>query len=375
MDVGVVAASSFFSPNMKPDSAGFPNSDAPLPDDGSLGCCRSNVKPPVIGWGGGVLVGFPNIEPGDGSKAVALAGAPKVKPDGFLASAAAVAAAVAVVVTASVDAPKPVDVEEAEGPNDGLAKGNEFEAGFGSGAGTVADCPKEKPVVAGLGSSLGVVGAGAAAAAGAPPKVNGVDAPTLPPNIPPGAGAEGAAAEFELPPKVNAVEDAGLSLLAVGPNRPKAGAGVVLAVAVVVVVVVFPNRPLVGAEFALPNDAEFAFPNNPVVPLVGAGDGGAKVEKGLGLGCSCWGCPNGKPLLKVVVWAGGVGVPPPNPKDGVGEVPPFGPPNPPVGMDAKRLGRALPEFAARAAAPLEPRDFFSGAILHLLADDDVARRL
>ena len=64
-------------------------------------------------------------------------------------------------------------------------------------------------------------------------------------------------------------------------------------------------------------------------------------------------------------------MPLPNPKDGVGEVPPFGPPNPPVGMDAKRLGRALPEFAARAAAPLAPR-FFSGAILRLLA---VARRL
>ena len=182
-------------------------------------------------------------------------------------------------------------------------QGNEFEAGFGSGAGAVDDCPKEKPVVAGLGSSLGVVGAGAgadAAAAGVPPKLN-EDAP---PNNPPGVGAEGvaaAAAEFELPPKVNGVEDGGLSLLAVGPNKPKAGAGVVLVVAVLVVVVVFPNRPLVGAGFALPNDPEFAFPNNPVVPLVGAGEGGAKAEKGLGLGCSCWGCPNGKPLPKVVV--------------------------------------------------------------------------
>ena len=196
MDVGVVAASSFFSPNTKPDSAGFPNSDAPPPDDSSLGCCRSKVKPPVVGWGGGALVGFPNIEPGDGSEAVALAGAPKVKPDGFLASAVA-AAAVAVVAAASVDAPKPVDVEEAEGPNDGLEKGNEFEAGFGSGAGAVDDCPKEKPVVAGLGSSLGVVGAGAgadAAAAGVPPKLN-EDAP---PNNPPGVGAEGVVTGHEV---------------------------------------------------------------------------------------------------------------------------------------------------------------------------------
>ena len=180
---------------------------------------------------------------------------------------------------------------EAGGPNDGLAKENEFEAGFGSGAGAVADCPKEKlgAVVAGLGSSLGAVGAGGGA--GAAPKANGVDAPTLLPNIPPGAGVEDAAAELEPLPKVNDV-DAGLSLLAVAPNPPKVGAGVVLEVAVVPVV----NRPLVGAGFALPNDPELAFPNNPVVPFVGAGEGGARVEKGLGLGCSCWGCPNGKPL-------------------------------------------------------------------------------
>jgi hypothetical protein len=191
-----------------------------------------------------------------------------VNPVGFLPSAASVG---------SPD-PKPAEVVVAAGaPNDGLAKENEGVVFGGSDADAVAGCPKEKPIAAGLGSSLGAVGVGAA------PNVNGVDTLVLFPNILPVAGADDVAAALELP-KANPV-DAGLSLFAVAPNPPKLGAAVLAAL-------LFPKTPLVGAAFELPKDPELVFPNiPPFVPFVGAEEAGAMLAKGFGFGCSCC-CPN-----------------------------------------------------------------------------------